>query len=163
MVSQSNKASKLTLEKQSNTKSYPWLRVLIGFGLFGGWVGATVMSLMFVLFAGLGPESWQGFDFKYFFENIFAGLTFKVIVGLLPAVMTAGVVIYQKLYLKTFKDWLKLALLGFVITIPFSLIAMTMAESIDIEMFFLAVMVGLSGLFSALIIGGLTIPKFQKN
>lgn len=161
MVSKSNKVSELTLEKQNNRKAYPWLRILIGFGLLGGWVGSIGMSLMLVLFAGLGIESLQGFDFQYFFENIFKGLAFKMIVGLLPALMTAGIIIYLKLYLRTFKNRLVLGLLGFIATIPFSLIALTMAESIDFEKFLFAVMVGLSGLFSALIIGGLTIPKFH--
>lgn len=163
MVSKRNKASKLTLEKKSNIKSYPWLRILIGFGLLGGWVGATIASLILTLFVDLGTESWLDFDFQFFIENMFRGLAFKVIAGLLPALITAGIAIYLKLYLRTLKDWLKLGLLGFVTTIPFSLIAMTMAESIDFEMFLLMILVGLSGLFSAIIIGGLTIPKSQTN
>lgn len=163
MVSKSNKASKLTLEKQSNRKSYPWLRILIGFGLLGGWVGATIASLILTLFVDLGTESWLDFDFQFFIENMFRGLAFKVIAGLLPALITAGIAIYLKLYLRTFKNWLALGLLGFIVTIPFSIIALTMAETIDFEKFLFAVMVGLSGLFSALIIGGLTIPKSQVN
>lgn len=167
MIYKSNKASKLTLEKQSNRKSYPWLRILIGFGLLGGWIGANAINFMlffiFFLLEDFVPRSWQGFDFQYFIENIFEGLGFKMIVGLFPALITAGIAIYLKLYLRTFKNWLVLGLLGFIVTIPFSIIALTMAETIDFELFILAVLVGLSGLFSALIIGGLTIPKFQVN
>ena len=159
MVSKSDENSNLMLKKKSIKKSYPWLKVLIGFGLLGGWVGANGITFTLFLFESFVPRPWQGFDFQYFIENIFEGLVFKMIVGLPPALITAGIVIYIKLYLRTFKNWLALGLLGFIITIPFSLIAMTMAESIDFELFLLAMLVGLSGLFSAIIIGGLTIPK----
>jgi hypothetical protein len=133
--------------------------VLIGFGLLGGWVGANVIVFTLFLFESFLRRAWQGFDFQYFIENIFEGLVVKVTIGLLPALITAGIVIYIKLYLRTFRDWLALGLLGFVVTIPFSLIAMTMVGSVDFELFLLAILVGVSGLLSAITIGGLTIPK----
>ena len=155
MASESDESSNLMLKK----KSYPWLKVLIGFGLLGGWVGANVIVFTLFLFESFLRRAWQGFDFQYFIENIFEGLVVKVTIGLLPALITAGIIIYIKLYLRTFRDWLALGLLGFVVTIPFSLIAMTMVGSVDFELFLLAILVGVSGLLSAITIGGLTIPK----
>lgn len=163
MIAKANTKSNITLEKEHIANSYPWLRILIGFGLLGGWIGGNTISFMLFLFESFLPRSWQGFDFQYFIENIFEGLVFKMIAGLLPALLTAGIVIYLKLYLRTFKNWLVLSLLGLISTIPFSLIAMTIAESIDFEAFLLAILVGLSGLFSAIIIGSLTIPKSKVD
>ena len=159
MVSKSDKNSNLMLKKKSINKPYPWLKVLIGFGLLGGWVGANVIVFTLFLFESFLRGPWQGFDFQYFIENIFEGLVVKMTIGLLPALITAGIVIYIKLYLRTFRGWLALGLLGFVVTIPFSLIAMTMVGSVDFELFLLAILVGVSGLLSAIAIGGLTIPK----
>ena len=106
MVSKSDKNSNLMLKKKSTNKPYPWLKVLIGFGLLGGWVGANVIIFTLFLFESFLRGPWQGFDFQYFIENIFEGLVVKMTIGLLPALITAGIVIYIKLYLRTFRDWL---------------------------------------------------------
>ena len=117
------------------------------------------MNFILFLLDGALARNMQGFDFQYFIADMFEGLGFKMIAGLFPALITAGVIIYFKLYLKTINSWLALGVLGFMATVPFSLIVMLIADSVDLGLFYLATLVGMSGLCSAIIIGGLTIPK----
>nr|WP_289055365.1 hypothetical protein [uncultured Psychrobacter sp.] len=159
MAFKKSKDSSITLTKQYARKPYPWLRIFVSFALLGGWIGANAMNFILFLLDGALPRNMQGFDFQYFITNMFEGLGFKMIAGLFPALITAGVIIYFKLHLKTIKSWLALGILGFMATVPFSLIVMLIADSVDLGLFYLATLVGMSGLCSAIIIGGLTIPK----
>lgn len=146
--------------------SYPYWRILLCFSLLGGAVGGLITSL-FNLFAYLFTN-----DTLDIILTIASAMLIGAVIGLIPALLTALVIILRRMTLTSWVDYCKLFAIGFGSSALFMLAIIAidagMAPHYDpkympLQDYGLIPYMGIIGGLSAVILARFTLPKIAKT
>lgn len=156
-------------------KSYPTKKVILTYSLLGGLVGGLIYSLAVgsvllveqVLHQSFKTDTTAFMDVLFGFAGI---LMVSFIVGFIPALLTGISIAIKKIRLIKKLAYLRLALIGFLATVPIStvlilLIAMwsnglsRLTPSLITENILTILVVSSIGGLSSVIVGKLVLPK----
>ena len=146
--------------------SYPYWRILLCFSLLGGAVGGLITSL-FNLFAYLFTN-----DTLDIILTIASAMLIGAVIGLIPALLTALVIVLRRMTLTYWVDYCKLFAIGFGSSALFMLAIIAidagMAPHYDpkympLQDYGLIPYMGIIGGLSAVILARFTLPKIAKT
>ena len=146
--------------------SYPYWRILLCYSLLGGAVGGLITSL-FNLFAYLFTN-----DTLDIILTIASAMLIGAVIGLIPALLTALVIILRRMTLTSWVDYCKLFAIGFGSSALFMLAIIAidagMAPHYDpkympLQDYGLIPYMGIIGGLSAVILARFTLPKIAKT
>ena len=146
--------------------SYPYWRILLCFSLLGGAVGGLITSL-FNLFAYLFTN-----DTLDIILTIASAMLIGAVIGLIPALLTALVIILRRMTLTYWVDYCKLFAIGFgssaLFTLALIAIDAGLAPHYDpkympLQDYGLIPYMGIIGGLSAVILARFTLPKIAKT
>lgn len=145
--------------------SYPYWRILLCFSLLGGAVGGLLASLLSAIV--LSPNDILDFIlFSPVFMLTGAGI------GLIPALLTALVIVLRRMTLTSWMDYCQLFAIGFGSSALFTLAIIAIDAGIaphydpkymPLQNYGLIPYMGGIGGLSALILGRFTLPKIAKT
>ena len=146
--------------------SYPYWRILLCFSLLGGAVGGLITSL-FNLFAYLFTN-----DTLDIILTIASAMLIGAVIGLIPALLTALVIILRRMTLTSWVDYCKLFAIGFgssalfmlaIIAIDAGLAPHYDPKYMPLQDYGLIPYMGIIGGLSAVILVRFTLPKIAKT
>ncbi len=146
--------------------SYPYWRILLCFSLLGGAVGGLITSL-FNLFAYLFTN-----DILDIILTIASAMLIGAAIGLIPALLTALVIVLRRMTLTNWVDYCKLFAIGFgssaLFTLALIAIDAGLAPHYDpkympLQDYGLIPYMGIIGGLSAVILARFTLPKIAKT
>ena len=146
--------------------SYPYWRILLCFSLLGGAVGGLITSL-FNLFAYLFTN-----DTLDIILTIASAMLIGAVIGLIPALLTALVIILRRMTLTSWVDYCKLFAIGFgssalfmlaIIAIDAGLAPHYDPKYMPLQDYGLIPYMGIIGGLSAVILARFTLPKIAKT
>ncbi len=129
-------------DQLTESESYPEKKVMLCYSLFGGAIGGFLLGLLITFIGFDGTISSE--ELSLLFMTMLLGS----IIGLLPALFTAMILVFSKFYIKSVIDYLYLAILGFIVT-----------AIISIEFFVPWYAMGVIGAIVTVILGKLVLPK----
>ena len=145
--------------------SYPYWRILLCYSLLGGAVGGLLASLLSAIV--LSPNDILDFIlFSPVFMLTGAGI------GLIPALMTALVIVLRRMTLTSWVDYCKLFAIGFGSSALFTLALIAIDAGIaphynpkymPLQNYGLIPYMGINGGLSAVILARFTLPKIAKT
>ena len=146
--------------------SYPYWRILLCFSLLGGAVGGLITSL-FNLFAYLFTN-----DILDIILTIASAMLIGAAIGLIPALLTALVIVLRRMTLTSWVDYCKLFAIGFGLSALFMLAIIAIDAGLaphydpkymPLQDYGLIPYMGIIGGLSAVILARFTLPKIAKT
>lgn len=97
-------------DELAENENYPKAKVILCYCLFGGAMGGFFLGLLWIFTRFRGVILLEKLSF------VFVSMLFGSVLGLLPALFTALILVFRKFYIKSVIDYLYLAILGFIVT-----------------------------------------------
>ncbi len=141
------------IDLHTEVVAYPIIKVIIGYAILGTLCGAVVSIL--------GELIRESFVIKNKLDWIFGTIVVSAI-GFMPALITGVILAWRKLFIKSFLDYVKIALLGLIISVSYGFLLLCFFIGIDRirnETGDIFLLMGLVGAISAVIVGKLLLPK----